>query len=177
MQGPMQKMGHGVMPLNGIAPVGIDRHAHRFARFGRAPLGKNRAVNKDIPAFLRVLDPKLTDFRAVVPGNVQQAMIAHLSAHLGVTRGPIEHDIDFFRSLSRQNRLHDRLRLQKVMTEKPGRGDLEVAVLDADRLLFLRGTAAARCSSINFSKPAVSTESPRSRAISSVRSSGKPCSS
>ena len=121
VQGPMQKMSHGVMPLDGIAPVGVDRHAHRFARFGRAPLRESCTVHKDITAFLRVLDPKLTDLGAVVSGNMKQSLIAHLSAHLGVTRSLIEHDVDFFGSLSRQNRLHHRLRLKKVMAEKPGR--------------------------------------------------------
>ena len=37
----MQKVGHGVMPLNGIAPIGIDRDAHRFTGFGGAPLGSS----------------------------------------------------------------------------------------------------------------------------------------
>src|SRR3712207_4769505 len=35
--------------------------------------------------------------------------------------------------------------------------------------------ARSRCSFISLSNPATSTVSPRSRAISSVRSSGKPC--
>ena len=91
---------------------------------------------------MRVLDLKLADLRAVVPWNVEQALIAHLSTHLGVTRGLIEHDVDFLRILSRQNRLHHRLRFKKILTEKLRRSDLQVVVFDADRFFFLRGTAA-----------------------------------
>ena len=139
----MQKVGHGVMPLNGIAPVGIDRDAHRLAGFGRAPLGKNRAVQKNIAALLRVPDLKLTDLGAIVSGNVEQSVIAYLSTHLGITRSLIEHDVDFLRILARQNRLYDCLRLKKILTEKPGRSDLQVVVFDADRFFFLGGTAAS----------------------------------
>ena len=70
-------------------------------------------MNKNVAAFLRVLDPKLADLRAVVSGNVEQSLIADLSTDLGVTRGLIEDDVDFLRILSRQNRLHHCLRFKK----------------------------------------------------------------
>ena len=53
-----------------------------------------------------------------------------------------------------------------------------VSICDSSMTCFFcEARARARCSSISASKPALSTESPRSRAMSSVRSIGKPCSS
>ena len=132
-------------------------------------------MNKNVAALLRVDDAQLTDFRPIMSRNVKQSRVADLPAHLGVERRAIENDIQFVRFLAWHNGFNNCFRLEKIVAKKFRRLDFQFSFFDADFLLLLRLARARRAArSISFSKPATSTVSPRSRAISSVRSSGKP---
>ena len=67
---------------------GVDRHRRRCARL--RPVRAHDleqacgAMNENVAAFLRIDHAQLTDFGAIVPGHVEQPVIAYLSAHLGV---------------------------------------------------------------------------------------------
>jgi hypothetical protein len=89
----MQKVRHGVMPLNRFASIDIDRYTHCLSRFGRPAFHELRTMNKNIAALLRVDHAKLTNFGAIMSGHMQHSAIADLPAHLGVKRCLIENDI------------------------------------------------------------------------------------
>src|SRR2546423_35497 len=103
MQRPMQKMRHGVMPLNSAAPIDIDRDTNRFARLRCAAFCQGRTMNKNLTAFLRINDAKHSYFRTIMTRDVEQTTIADLSTHFGIARCPIENDIEFLRLLARQD--------------------------------------------------------------------------
>src|SRR5438876_11262985 len=75
-------------------------------------------MNENVTAFLRINHAQLTDFGAIMSGNVEQSAIPHLSSHFSVTRRLIEDDIDLIRPISRQQGFHDRLGFQKIVAEK-----------------------------------------------------------
>src|SRR6187401_3051725 len=110
----MQKVRHGMMPLNSVPPTGVDCQPHRLPRLRRTAVGELRAMDEYISALLRVEHSKPTDFGTVVAGYVQQAMIADLSAHLGVASGAVEHDVQLAFVLSRRHGFHNRLGLEKI---------------------------------------------------------------
>src|SRR5438132_13598678 len=97
-------------------------------------------MNKNITSLLCVRDTKLANLSPVVSGNMKQATIADLSAHLGIARRSIENDVDLFRFLARQNRLNNRFRLEKIIPEKFCRRDLQTSLFNAYRFFFLRLT-------------------------------------
>ena len=133
----MQKMGHRMMPLDGAATIDIDGDANSFARFRGAPLCQGGTMDENVAAFLRVGYVKLSNFGTIMPGNVQQSMIADLSAHLGVTRRSIENDIKFCRLLPGQDRFDHRFRLDKIVSEKFRWRDSQILRFDTNRFLFL----------------------------------------
>src|ERR1700731_166538 len=104
-------MRHGVMALNQSA-------SNDIACFGRATFNELCSMNVSFAAFLSVDYPKLTDFGAVMPRNVEQSTIANLSSHFGVTRRLIEHHIDLVSPISRQHSFGNCFGLQKIVAEK-----------------------------------------------------------
>src|ERR1700730_15700762 len=133
----MQNMGNGVMSLDQSAPIRIHGNADRLARFRAAAFQQRRAMNEDLTPFLRISDSKLPDLGAIVSGNMQQTMVAHLSAHFGVAWRMVESDVWLVVVLSRQNSLHDCFRLKKIITEKSRRRGFQLSFFDADFFLFL----------------------------------------
>ena len=79
-----------MMALDRVAAIGIYRNAHCFARFGAATFHKRSPMNKDVATLLRIDYAQLPDLRPVMPGNMQQTLIANLPAHFGITWRPIE---------------------------------------------------------------------------------------
>ena len=70
MQSPVQQMRDGVMALNGIASIGIDRNARPLHRFRRAACHELGAMNDEIAPLDCVLHRELADLRAIaVPGH------------------------------------------------------------------------------------------------------------
>src|SRR5262249_55032848 len=99
----MQQMRDGMVPLNRAASIRIYRDAHRFAWLRCTTLHKGRTMNKNITAFLRIDHPQLTDLCAVMPRNVKQSTISHLTAHFRVKGRAIENDVDLVAFFARQN--------------------------------------------------------------------------
>ena len=129
-------------------------------------------MNPGVARFLRVLQ-LFQDVRS----SPIISRVTDLSAHLGVKNGIIENDGRLDLSTSSTS-FNIGARMIVLVTEKIRRRHVPTRVCDLDhRFSSAPRARAMRCSSINFSKPATSTVSPRSRAISSVRSSGNPCSS
>ena len=118
VQRPVQQMRHRVVALNQFATIDINRDANSFAWFGRTTFNEPRSMDVSFATLLRVDDTKLTNFGAIMPGNVEQSTIANLSSHFRVTRRLIEDEIELIRFISRQHGFHDRLGLQKVVAEK-----------------------------------------------------------
>src|SRR6266496_3105290 len=131
-------MGHRVMPLNRTASLDVDRNTNRFARFRSTTFCERRAVNEDIATLLSVYYTQLTDFCPIMPRNVEQTPIADLSPHFGVTRRLIENDIDLIRFLAWQHRFNNRFRLEKIVSKKFCRSDLQIPLFNADRFFLLR---------------------------------------
>ena len=94
-------------------------------------------MNKNVAALLRIGHAQLTDLCPIVSRNVKQSSIANLTAHLCVERRPIENDIHLVRFFARQNGLDDCFGLEKIVSEKFGRLDFELAFFNTDFLLLL----------------------------------------
>src|SRR5947207_2697401 len=75
-------------------------------------------MNISFATLLSIRNTELTDFGAIMSGNVKQATIANLSSHFSVTRGLIEDDIDFICLISRQHSFDNRFGLQKIEAAK-----------------------------------------------------------
>ncbi len=164
------------MALDGIAPGHVHRNANGLARFGRPPVGQHRAMDVSRTLLLRVQHPQSADLAPVVSGHVNHARVADLAAHFGVAGRAIENEVELVGLLPGQDSFHHRLRFQIVKADE-FRGRLGLELGQFDDLFFWAARARSRCSSMSLLKPATSTVNPRSRAINSVRSRGKPCSS
>src|SRR4051794_34931754 len=134
----MQKMRDGVVALNGVAAIGVDRDSDRFTGFGRATFADNGAMHEDITALDRVLDRELAHFGSIMSGDVEPAMVADLAAHLRVARRSIQNDVDLARLLSGEDCFNNGFRFKKIVPEKFGGSDLQILILNTDRFLFLR---------------------------------------
>ena len=80
-------------------------------------------MDKNIAALLRIDHTQLANFGPIVPGHMNQSLIAHLSAHPGVERRAIHNDIHFIRFFARENGFDDCFRLEKIVAEKFRRRD------------------------------------------------------
>ena len=99
-------------------------------------------MNEDIATLLGVGNPKLADLCPIMPRHMKQSVVADLSTHLGIARRAIEDDVDLFRIFSRQNGFNDRLRFEKIVSEKFRRRSFERACFHADFFLLLRPSRA-----------------------------------
>src|SRR5438552_19002879 len=88
-------MRHRMMALNQFATIDINRDANGFAWFRRATFNQLCSMDVSFAALLSVGDTQLTDFGAIMSGNVEQSAIPHLASHFSVTRRLIEDDIEF----------------------------------------------------------------------------------
>ena len=84
------------------------------------------------------IDAKLTHFRPIMPWDVQQSMVADLTAHLGIKRCSIKNDIEFVGFFARENRFNDCFGLEKIVTDKFRRRRFQLALFDTDFFFFLR---------------------------------------
>src|SRR5437588_12473103 len=94
-------------------------------------------MNVSFATLLSIGHTKLTDFGAIMPGNVEQSTIADLSPHFRVTRRLIEDDIDLIRLISRQHSFDDRFGLEKVVTKKFRQRTLQFSGFDSDCFFLL----------------------------------------
>ena len=94
-------------------------------------------MNEDIAALLRVDHAKLTNFRAVMSGNMEQSTVPDLATHFGVKRRLIENDVYLLRFLAGQNCFDNRFGLKKIVPEKFRRRGSKFPFFDADFFFFL----------------------------------------
>ena len=87
LKGSVEQVRRGVVAAQERAAMMVDRGVHDGA-FRKLPLLDDRAVSIQAVVSLGV-----TNGKAHALGR-QRARIAHLSAHLGIERGAIEHDLD-----------------------------------------------------------------------------------
>ena len=99
-------------------------------------------MDENVAALLRVEHGEPTDLGAIMAGHVQQSVVADLSAHLGVARGAVEHDVQLALVFARRDGFDDRFGFEKIVAEELRRLDLEVVVGDGDDFLLLRGAGA-----------------------------------
>src|SRR6266850_2333826 len=99
-------------------------------------------MNKNVAALLRVDHAQLTNFRPIVPGNMQQSSITDLPAHLRVEGRPIENDVHFAGLFAGQDPVDNRFRFEKIVPEEFRRVDSELAFFNTD-FFFLLGLACA----------------------------------
>src|ERR1700693_3600732 len=100
------------MSLDQLPPICIHRDAHCFAGLRRTTFSDYGAMNKNVPALLCIAYAKLADFRAIMSWHMQQSPVANLPTHLRVTRRPVEHDVNLFGLIARQNSFDDRFRFK-----------------------------------------------------------------
>ena len=132
VQGPVQQMGHGVMPLDGRAAFAVELDGHVFAD-GR-PVAFLEEMEPGIPALLRVNDPPGIP---AVPRHF--ARIADLPTHRGVADGIVGHDHRL--AFHRQDFLHIRAGMIVVVTNEM-RGSLRFDFGEFDDLFLLRRPCA-----------------------------------
>ena len=106
------------MPFDRAAAIEINRNANSFAGFRRATFCERGTMDEDVAALLCVGYAKPSNFGAIMTGNVEQSLIADLSAHLGVARRAIENYVKFCRLLAGQHRFDHRLGLDKIVSKK-----------------------------------------------------------
>ena len=144
MQSPVEQMGDGVMTLDRAAPRGIHRHTNGLAHFGSAASRQDASMNENVALFLSVCDLQTAHFRPVGAGHMDKTGIADLSAHLGVTRGAVDDQIEFIRRPRRRHGFDHGLGLEKVVAQELRRLDLEILIGDGDDFLLLSLGARGR---------------------------------
>src|SRR5262249_7439268 len=114
----MEKMRDGMMSLNCATSISIHRDTYRLPGLRRAAFDKLGAMNNDVAPFLRVQHAQLTNFRSIMPGNMEQATVTDLSAHLRVKRRLIQDDVELVGFRAGHHSFDNRFGLQKVVAKK-----------------------------------------------------------